>query len=142
LDIDIHGAVRVCHEPGAIADKIPLERIRYESFFLVGHGQRPEGVVGWESFRREVHDVVVRSGQRVAPTIYVRPPIHGLLRQVYRAGKYSRMCAARVNMPMLRRPHPKAVIQPLLFTRLTRGSLFRGVRRPRSATCLAITRPT
>ncbi len=89
LDIDIHRAVRVCYEAGAIADEASIERIRHEAFFRVSHGQRPERVVGREPFRREVHDVIVLSGERVARAIYVRPPVHRLLRHVYRAGKYS-----------------------------------------------------
>ena len=42
-----------------------------------------------------MHDVIVLSGEPVARSIYVRPPVHRLLRHVYRAWKYSGMRGPR-----------------------------------------------
>src|SRR2546425_1938178 len=99
LQIDVDGAVWILHEAGPVADAVPIDGIRHEAFFLVSHSQRPERVIGRKTARRKVKDVIVLSGERVTRAVNTRPPVHRLLRHVYRAGKD----------PGARGPHEDAV---------------------------------
>src|SRR5215470_9417769 len=45
LNVDVNGTVSVRHQTGAIADAVPIERIRHKAIVRITHGQRPESIV-------------------------------------------------------------------------------------------------
>lgn len=86
--IYIDRAVGIWHEAGAIAQVVPIYRIRHEAILCISHSQRPECIVGRKAARRKMQDVDVPSGGRTTRAVHMCPPIHRLLRNVHRAGKY------------------------------------------------------
>src|SRR5215472_1978676 len=86
-DVNVDGTVGIRNEPGAVADAVPVDRIRHKPIPRIAYGERPEGMVRRELSRRKVHDVVVRTGQPLARAIYSRRPVHRLLRHVNWARK-------------------------------------------------------
>src|SRR5215472_3371692 len=87
-DVNVDGTVGIRNEPGAVADAVPVDRIRHKPIPRIAYGERPEGMVWRELSRRKVHDVVVRTGQPLARAICSRRPVHRLLRHVNWARKY------------------------------------------------------
>jgi hypothetical protein len=83
LDINVDGTVGIRNEAGAIADAVPIDRIRHKVILRVTHSQRPECIVRRELSCWEVQDVVVLAVEFVARAIFGRRPIHRLLRYVY-----------------------------------------------------------
>lgn len=63
----------------------------------VEHGQRPEGIVGWDPSRREVQDVVMLPIQRTTRAIHGRRPVHCLFRQVG-SGDVLGACGSQKNV--------------------------------------------
>src|ERR1700733_4985308 len=97
LDVNVDGTVGVRDEVGPIADVVPVKWIWHEIIFRVAHGKGPERAVWWEIAGREAQDVVVRSGELLARVVYLRRPVHRLLRYVYRTRKYDGARGAKKN---------------------------------------------
>ena len=66
LDVDVDGAVGIGSETGAVADAVPVDRIRHKVTSRIAHRKRPERDIPRELSRGEVHDVVVCSGEVAA----------------------------------------------------------------------------
>src|SRR5689334_20467250 len=87
LNVNVDRTVGGLHEARSVADAVSIDRIWHKMILRGTHSQRPECIVRRKPACRKVHDVVALSGERMARAIGVRPPIHGLLWYVHRAGK-------------------------------------------------------
>src|SRR5690348_15916877 len=48
LNINVYGAISVGHQTGARADAVAIDRVTHHVTYNIGHGQRPECIVGRE----------------------------------------------------------------------------------------------
>ena len=80
LNINVDGAVGVWQESRPVVHDVPVDWVRHKALAVVSHSQRPECIVRRELSCREVHGVVMLSGERMTRTICGRRPVHRLLR--------------------------------------------------------------
>jgi len=97
LDVNIDRAIGVRYESGTIAYAVPIDRIRHKVIPRIAHGERPECIVRRELSCRKVHDVAVLARELLAHTIFVRRPVHRLLRHVYRSREFIGTGSAQEN---------------------------------------------
>ena len=82
LQRNVDGAIGVRHEAGARADAGAIDGVADHVPDHIGHGQRPEGIVGWELSFRKMQDVLALAGESPPRAVDGRRPVDSLLHHI------------------------------------------------------------
>src|SRR6266567_4282423 len=82
LQINIDGAIGVRHEAGARADAGAIDGVADHVPDHIGHGQRPEGIVGRKLSCRKMQDVSALAGEPPPRAVDGRRPVGRLLHHI------------------------------------------------------------
>ncbi len=82
LQINVDGAIGVRHEVGARADAGAIDGVTHHVPDHIGHGQRPEGIVGRELSFRKMQDVLALAGEPPPRAVDGRRPVRSLLHHI------------------------------------------------------------
>ncbi len=79
---NVDGAIGVRHEAGARADAGAIDGVAHHVPDHIGHGQRPEGLVGRELSCRKMQDVSTLAGEPPPRAVDDRRPVGSLLHHI------------------------------------------------------------